>query len=63
MKTLFEQEVYIRLTDDMSGSVCTVKYGEYTEATEFPLHRQLTFDLDEKALGAGEKTPPAFGNV
>lgn len=55
MKTLFEQQVYIRLTDDMSGFVCTVKYGGYTKVTEFPLHRQLTSDLDVKALVLARK--------
>jgi hypothetical protein len=50
MKTLFEQEVYIRLTDDMSGFVCTVKYRGYSKATEFSFNRQLASGVsDEKA--------------
>lgn len=51
MNTLFAREVYVRLTDDRPGFVCTVKYGKfYAKATEFALHRQPTLDvLDEKA--------------
>ena len=51
MKTLFEQEVYIRLCDDMSGFVCTVTYGGCTKATEFSLHRQPASEVsDDEAL-------------
>jgi hypothetical protein len=46
------EEVYIRLVDDKSGFVCTVKYGGvYAKATEFALNCPPTPDvLDEKAL-------------
>jgi hypothetical protein len=38
MKTLFEQEVSIRLTDDASAFVRTVKYGRFfSKSTLFPL--------------------------
>ena len=38
MKIRFTQEVYIRLANDQTGFVCTVKYGKlYSKATEFPL--------------------------
>lgn len=58
MKTIFEQEVYIRLGDDMSSFVCTVKYGGYTKATEFSLHRQPASEVsDEKSLVLARKRP------
>jgi hypothetical protein len=51
MKTLIEQKAYIRLTDDMSGFVCTVLYGGYTKTTEFILAGNPAPEvLDEKAL-------------
>jgi hypothetical protein len=56
MKTLFEQEVYIRLCDDMSGFVCTETYGAYTKATEFSLHRQPASEVsDDEALVLARK--------
>jgi hypothetical protein len=57
MNTLFAREVYIRLTDDKSGFVCTVTDGKfYTKATEFALHRRPAPDvLDEKALVLARK--------
>ena len=56
MKTLFEQEVYIRLCDDMSGFVCTVKYGGYSKAAEFSLHREPASEVsDEEALVLAKK--------
>ena len=52
MNTLFGGEVYIRLTDDEAGFVCTVKRGQfYIKATEFALKGQpLTSASDEKSL-------------
>ena len=60
MKTLIEQKVYIRLTDDMSGFVCTVVYGGYTKATDFILAGNPVSDIvDEKTLVlARECSPP-----
>jgi hypothetical protein len=59
MKTLIEQEAYIRLTDDMSGFVCTVTYGGYAKATEFILAGNPASDvLDEKALVLARKRSP-----
>jgi hypothetical protein len=59
MKTLIEQETYIRLTDDMSGFVCTVTYGGYAKATEFILAGNPASDvLDEKALVLARKRSP-----
>ena len=58
MKTLIEQKVYIRLTDDMSGFVCTVVYGGYTKATDFILAGKPASDvLDEKAFVLARKRP------
>jgi hypothetical protein len=40
MNTLFAGNVYIRLADDNSGFVCTIRYGKfYSKATEFALHQ------------------------
>jgi hypothetical protein len=63
MKTLIEQEVYIRLTDDMSGFVCTVVDGGYTKATDFILAGNPVSDIvDEKILVlARECSPPLAG--
>ena len=59
MKTLIEQKAYIRLSDDMSGFVCTVLYGGYTKATEFILAGNPASDvLDEKALVLARKRSP-----
>ena len=45
------EEVYIRLADDKSGFVCTVKYGSvYATVTEYALHCPPPDLLDEKAL-------------
>jgi len=56
MKTLIEQEAYIRLTDDMSGFVCTVVYGGCTKATDFTVVDKPVSDvLDEKALVLARK--------
>jgi hypothetical protein len=63
MKTVIEQEAYIRLTDDMSGFVCTVEYGGYTKATDFILDGNPASDVsDEKALVlARKRSPPMAG--
>jgi hypothetical protein len=59
MKTLIEQKVYIRLTDDMSGFVCTELYGGYTKATDFILAGNPVPDiLDEKTLVLARKRSP-----
>ena len=43
MNTLLTREVYIRLADDETGFVCTVKYGKfYAKAKEFALHCEPT---------------------
>ena len=61
MKTLTEQKAYIRLTDDMSGFVCTVLYGSYTKATDFILADNPASDvLDEKALVLARKRSPTL---
>ena len=63
MKTLIEQKAYIRLTDDMSGFVCTVVYGGYTTATEFILDGNPASDvLDEKALVLARKHSPPLAS-
>jgi hypothetical protein len=59
MKTLTEQETYIRLIDDMSGFVCTVGCGGYTKATDFILAGKPASNvLDEKALVLARKRSP-----
>jgi len=59
MKTLIEQKAYIRLTDDMSGFVCTVMYCGYTKATEFILAGSPASEvLNEKALVLARKRSP-----
>jgi hypothetical protein len=51
MNTFLEQEIYIRLAEDQTAFVCTVKYGNLSTATEFPLKREPIPDVaDEKAL-------------
>ena len=61
MKTLIEQKVYIRLTDDMSGFVCTVVYDGNTKATDFILDGNPACDvLGEKALVLARKRSPPF---
>ena len=41
MNALFGGEVYIHLTDDEAGFICTVKRGRfYVKATEFALDGQ-----------------------
>jgi hypothetical protein len=57
MNTLFAEEVYIRLTDDAAGFVCTVKRGQfYVEVTKFALDGQLlTSATDEKSLVLARK--------
>lgn len=52
MNELFEGEVYIRLTDNEAGFICTVKRGQlYEKATEFALDDQpFTTASDEKSL-------------
>ena len=56
MNTLFAEEVYIRLTVDEAGFVCTVKCGPHVKATEFALEGPpLTSALDEKSLVLARK--------
>jgi hypothetical protein len=57
MNTLFAGEVYIRLTDDAAGFVCTVKRGQFSvKATKFVLEGQpLTGALNEKSLVLARK--------
>ena len=52
MNNSFEQEIYIRLTDDNAAFVSTVKRDELNaKATEFALEGQvMNEDLDEKTL-------------
>jgi hypothetical protein len=52
MNTLSEQEIYIRLTDNEAGFVCTVKCGKlYVNTTEFALDdAPLTNALHENSL-------------
>jgi hypothetical protein len=55
----FEQEIYIRLTDNSAAFVSTVKRGElHAEETKFALGSQVeNDDLDEKALVLMRKRP------
>jgi hypothetical protein len=55
----FEQEIYIRLTDNSAAFVSTVKRGDLNaEETEFALESQVgNEDLDEKALVLMKKRP------
>jgi len=57
MNGFFGREVYIRLTDNETGLVCTVKYGKFwVKSTAFGL--QLTPEaLEEKALVLARKRP------
>ena len=57
MSTQRTREVYIRITDDQAGFVCTVKYGKFPAVvTEFALHPVPTLNaLDEKALVLARK--------
>ena len=57
MNSLFAEEVYIRLTDNEAGFVCTVKRGPlYVKATEFALEGQpLTSAREEKSLVLARK--------
>ena len=59
MNILLTREVYIRLADDESGFVCTVKYGKrYAQATEFVLDCPPTPGLlDEKVAVLAKKRP------
>jgi hypothetical protein len=59
METLIEQKVYIRLSDDMSGFVCTVLCDGYTKTTDFNLAGNPASDvLDEKVLVLARKRSP-----
>lgn len=51
MNTLFAHDVYIRLAEDNSAFVCTIKSGRfYSTTTEFALNCQLSSEpVDEKA--------------
>jgi hypothetical protein len=57
MNTLVAGEVYIRLTDNEAGFVCTVKRGQLNvKATAFPLDGQpLIRASDEKSLVLARK--------
>jgi hypothetical protein len=49
MNTPLAREIYIRLTDNQQGFVCTVKYGRlYSTVTEFRLHSQPQLDRLEE---------------
>jgi len=52
MNTLFAQDIYIRLTEDSSAFVCTIKCGRlFSKTTEFALNCQLVPEpVDEKAF-------------
>jgi hypothetical protein len=52
MKTLFRREVYIRLAEDGTAFVSTVKYGGFFSRTiAIPLNRQpLPDSAEDKAL-------------
>jgi hypothetical protein len=62
MNRLFAREVYIRLTDEETALVHTVKYGKfYAKATELALDGELTPGvLDEKALMLARKRFSGF---
>lgn len=65
MNKLFTREVYIRLTDEETGFVCTVKHGKfYAKATEFALHSQPTPEaLDETVLVLARKRSSGLATV
>ena len=52
MNAIFGREIYIRLTDDRAGLVCTVKYGRfYTKVNEFALgHQLLPREAEEESM-------------
>jgi hypothetical protein len=52
MNTLFAQDIYIRLTEDNSAFLCTIKRGRfYSKTTEVALNCQLVPEpVGEKAL-------------
>jgi len=52
MNTPFSKEVYIRLAEDDSAFLCTIKRGRfYSKTTEVALHRELVPEpVDEKPL-------------
>jgi hypothetical protein len=54
MNTLFSQEIYIRLTEDNSAFLCTIKRGRfYSKSTEVALNCQAVPEpVGEKALVA-----------
>jgi len=57
MDTFFGREVYIWLTDDETGFVCTVKYGKFSAMTtefalQYPASRGV---LNEKVLNPARK--------
>ena len=56
MNMLLEQEIYIRLAEDQTAFVCTIKYGNFSTVTEFPLKSKSIPDVaDEKALVLARK--------
>ena len=54
----FDQEVYIRIAEDQTAFVCTIRYGKlYSKVTEFPLkHEPIPDVVDEKALVLARKS-------
>lgn len=50
MDTLFAQEVYIRIAEDNSAFLCTIRRGRfYSKTAEFPLNCQVIPEpVDEK---------------
>jgi len=52
MNTLFAQDVYIRLAEDNSAFVCTIKWGGFfSKMTEFALNCQFKPEpVDDKVL-------------
>jgi len=57
MNKLIPEEVYIRLAEDSSGFVCTIKYGKFdTRVTEFALDGLPTADVADRKLVLARKS-------
>lgn len=65
MNTLFAGDVYIRLADDNTGFVCTVKYGKFnSRATEFAFASVArTWCLERDGSSARKKTIVTSGGI
>jgi len=64
MNTFFAQDIYIRLAEDSSVFVCTIKRGRfYSKTTEVALNCQLVPEpVDEKALVPMKRRSSRWGS-